>query len=151
MLCYIVDFCLLFFFFFKQKTAYEMRISDWSSDVCSSDLVEVVGQEVRVLEVGDVPEIDRDAEDQQGPRKRAAARGVAGDQAAHDVVERHAAHDQQQVRRIPPSIKEQQRQQQPGHRAVELPEAAETVVHGQDDGQERQDEHIRVEQHPLQI
>src|SRR3546814_9328710 len=32
--------CVLFmmFFFFKQKTAYEMRISDWSSDVCSSDL-----------------------------------------------------------------------------------------------------------------
>src|SRR3546814_10288554 len=28
------------FFFFKQKTAYELRISDWSSDVCSSDLVE---------------------------------------------------------------------------------------------------------------
>src|SRR3546814_8774076 len=28
-----------FFFFFNQKTAYEMRISDWSSDVCSSDLV----------------------------------------------------------------------------------------------------------------
>src|SRR3546814_6217567 len=31
---------ILFFFFFKQKTAYEMRISDWSSDVCSSDLYE---------------------------------------------------------------------------------------------------------------
>src|SRR3546814_9491711 len=29
---------MIFFFFFKQKTAYEMRISDWSSDVCSSDL-----------------------------------------------------------------------------------------------------------------
>src|SRR3546814_7697586 len=29
---------MLFFFFFKQKTAYDMRISDWSSDVCSSDL-----------------------------------------------------------------------------------------------------------------
>src|SRR3546814_2298151 len=28
----------VYFFFFKQKTAYEMRISDWSSDVCSSDL-----------------------------------------------------------------------------------------------------------------
>src|SRR3546814_7268339 len=28
----------VFIFFFKQKTAYEMRISDWSSDVCSSDL-----------------------------------------------------------------------------------------------------------------
>src|SRR3546814_10448475 len=31
--------CFLFIFCFKQKTAYEMRISDWSSDVCSSDLV----------------------------------------------------------------------------------------------------------------
>src|SRR3546814_20620610 len=30
--------CRYFVFFFKQKTAYEMRISDWSSDVCSSDL-----------------------------------------------------------------------------------------------------------------
>src|SRR3546814_11893966 len=30
---------MLVFFFFKQKTAYEMRISDWSSDVCSSDLL----------------------------------------------------------------------------------------------------------------
>src|SRR3546814_15909744 len=30
---------MLVFFFFKQKSAYEMRISDWSSDVCSSDLV----------------------------------------------------------------------------------------------------------------
>src|SRR3546814_20640992 len=29
----------MMFFFFKQKTAYEMRISDWSSDVCSSDLM----------------------------------------------------------------------------------------------------------------
>src|SRR3546814_5519596 len=31
-------FLLVYVFFFKQKTAYEMRISDWSSDVCSSDL-----------------------------------------------------------------------------------------------------------------
>src|SRR3546814_5237065 len=38
------------FFFFKQKTAYEMRISDWSSDVCSSDLgVDVL----KVFAVGD--------------------------------------------------------------------------------------------------
>src|SRR3546814_3805697 len=33
--------CGCVFFFCKQKTAYEMRISDWSSDVCSSDLVRV--------------------------------------------------------------------------------------------------------------
>src|SRR3546814_8138611 len=36
-------FMCLYFFFFKQKTAYEMRISDWSSDVCSSDLHEQPG------------------------------------------------------------------------------------------------------------
>src|SRR3546814_7338538 len=35
----IVHCCLFVFFFFKQKTAYDMRISDWSSDVCSSDLL----------------------------------------------------------------------------------------------------------------
>src|SRR3546814_7187695 len=34
-----IELCMYgYFFFFKQKTAYEMRISDWSSDVCSSDL-----------------------------------------------------------------------------------------------------------------
>src|SRR3546814_7901234 len=36
--CYVCLCSLSFFFFFKQKTAYEVRISDWSSDVCSSDL-----------------------------------------------------------------------------------------------------------------
>src|SRR3546814_2834283 len=36
---YSCAFAFMFVFFFKQKTAYEMRISDWSSDVCSSDLV----------------------------------------------------------------------------------------------------------------
>src|SRR3546814_6004795 len=34
----VFEYFCFFFFFFKQKTAYEMRISDWSSDVCSSDL-----------------------------------------------------------------------------------------------------------------
>src|SRR3546814_6285308 len=34
----MVGFVMFFFLFFKQKTAYELRISDWSSDVCSSDL-----------------------------------------------------------------------------------------------------------------
>src|SRR3546814_4285467 len=35
---------LYLFFFFKQKTAYELRISDWSSDVCSSDLLPPAGR-----------------------------------------------------------------------------------------------------------
>src|SRR3546814_2443921 len=41
MICKIDEFVacvIVYVFFFKQKTAYEMRISDWSSDVCSSDL-----------------------------------------------------------------------------------------------------------------
>src|SRR3546814_12157952 len=37
------------FFFFKQKTAYEMRISDWSSDVCSSDLDNIMAQAILQL------------------------------------------------------------------------------------------------------
>src|SRR3546814_6317590 len=39
-MCLSNDVFYYFVFFFKQKTAYEMRISDWSSDVCSSDLPE---------------------------------------------------------------------------------------------------------------
>src|SRR3546814_17295862 len=44
LISYILIICLVLlglFFFFKQKTAYDMRISDWSSDVCSSDLFEL--------------------------------------------------------------------------------------------------------------
>src|SRR3546814_4958699 len=50
--CFVLFICICilfgysifgFFFFFKQKTAYEMRISDWSSDVCSSDLLRARG------------------------------------------------------------------------------------------------------------
>src|SRR3546814_4570441 len=44
-MCLCVDFV---FFFFKQKTAYEVRISDWSSDVCSSDLLPVLSGKAAV-------------------------------------------------------------------------------------------------------
>src|SRR3546814_4358347 len=40
---------LCLFFFFKQKTAYEMRISDWSSDVCSSDLAMTRAEEILIV------------------------------------------------------------------------------------------------------
>src|SRR3546814_2140789 len=45
---------ICFFFFFKQKTAYEMRISDWSSDVCSSDLKKdtVIGSRIAEIHNG---------------------------------------------------------------------------------------------------
>src|SRR3546814_7672740 len=67
-----------FIFFFKQKTAYEMRISDWSSDVCSSDLVELgerrlgrraclIDPRPRDVPVGKAPGNERaDAEMQRG-------------------------------------------------------------------------------------
>src|SRR3546814_13354487 len=52
----------MFFFFFKQKTAYEMRISDWSSDVCSSDLrVKIASLRLQSL-----------APDMHGPRPNGA-------------------------------------------------------------------------------
>src|SRR3546814_9012003 len=49
-MCGLIMFCVVFcfVFFFKQKTAYEMRISDWSSDVCSSDLAaQALGTDLR--------------------------------------------------------------------------------------------------------
>src|SRR3546814_6156488 len=52
------------FFFFKQKTAYEMRISDWSSDVCSSDLggeahsIGVTLGSSSIEAIGDLPDVE---------------------------------------------------------------------------------------------
>src|SRR3546814_8842331 len=43
---------MIVFFLFKQKTAYEMRISDWSSDVCSSDLVSMTASSVEEIPRG---------------------------------------------------------------------------------------------------
>src|SRR3546814_1992742 len=62
----------LFFFFFKQKTAYEVRISDWSSDVCSSDLGNVLAEYMN----GAL--LRRDL-----PGCRAQQRGLARARAAH--------------------------------------------------------------------
>src|SRR3546814_5490381 len=68
----------LFFFFFKQKTAYEMRISDWSSDVCSSDLADAPAENVVAADPQD--DADRaehqqhDHRGQHGTRRDALAR-----------------------------------------------------------------------------
>src|SRR3546814_13057534 len=69
----------IFFFFFKQKTAYEMRISDWSSDVCSSDLRAEDGAVARRTRGRgrDVPEARsarRSARDRSAPLGQGAAR-----------------------------------------------------------------------------
>src|SRR3546814_3480297 len=52
------EYFLVRFFFFKQKTAYEMRISDWSSDVCSSDLMFLADAYAALDYLATRPEID---------------------------------------------------------------------------------------------
>src|SRR3546814_5503204 len=63
-------------FFFKQKTAYEMRISDWSSDVCSSDLADEPFRSP-LADQGQ-PEHDGAAGQRGGTEYLAHARGLAG-------------------------------------------------------------------------
>src|SRR3546814_19890876 len=60
---------LVFYFFFKQKTAYEVRISDWSSDVCSSDLLGAGELDV-VLQHGLAGAGAGEADDQRGLEQR---------------------------------------------------------------------------------
>src|SRR3546814_18258976 len=67
-------------FFFKQKTAYEMRISDWSSDVCSSDLVD----HGVVERVGAQGREDQDAGIEQRPRNRQNPHPDAGHRQVQD-------------------------------------------------------------------
>src|SRR3546814_10146656 len=70
------------FFFFKQKTAYEMRISDWSSDVCSSDLDHLL-----LPPVGDGPDTDRlvDRRGYEAPAVRREGERVDGEVVPRDL------------------------------------------------------------------
>src|SRR3546814_4565466 len=85
MLHFILFLCCWFylvFFFFKQKTAYEMRISDWSSDVCSSDLFPLdqdggLGRFAEGLKTGAGEEIER-------PQRRGRPRLLEGDRPGGD-------------------------------------------------------------------
>src|SRR3546814_1248795 len=67
------------FFFFKQKTAYEMRISDWSSDVCSSDLA--YGEHNAILDNCHV-RVAFATNDERTARRISDALGVATEQRA---------------------------------------------------------------------
>src|SRR3546814_1986207 len=66
--------CIICVFFFKQKTAYEMRISDWSSDVCSSDLADVIDVHIRPR---DIDAIEDDLAAGRGFQPVAAAQHAA--------------------------------------------------------------------------
>src|SRR3546814_10907914 len=66
---------VLIVFFFKQKTAYEMRISDWSSDVCSSDLSDAIRED---SDPEQEAHNQRYAREYEGHTARAAATGQPG-------------------------------------------------------------------------
>src|SRR3546814_10090945 len=76
----------LFFFLFKQKTAYEMRISDWSSDVCSSDLV-AAARAPFMPELGHRPALE--PAQQLGAFALDAHRGVGEHRGAHRAPVAH--------------------------------------------------------------
>src|SRR3546814_6541567 len=67
--------CVRVVFFFKQKTAYEVRISDWSSDVCSSDLGGVPRLFLRLAVSGVAADADRRT-DRRGCRPRGLGEGA---------------------------------------------------------------------------
>src|SRR3546814_955146 len=70
------------FFFFKQKTAYEMRISDWSSDVCSSDLKGVAAPELRLRGMDEA----HDREQHEETRGEAEFRASKHDRATPEAI-----------------------------------------------------------------
>src|SRR3546814_7267280 len=76
--CWYVGLCT-WLFLFKQKTAYEMRISDWSSDVCSSDLIDRHEADIvpvhRILRAG-IAEADPELHSRLPKRRRSAERRV---------------------------------------------------------------------------
>src|SRR3546814_6348770 len=87
----VICFLLYLFFFFKQKTAYEMRISDWSSDVCSSDLLAPFGRRRAVvdLSISAVEDGVGGAGKMPGPAGLGSAlrgAGVGGDEQIGDAV-----------------------------------------------------------------
>src|SRR3546814_7265658 len=92
--------CCVLFFFFKQKTAYEMRISDWSSDVCSSDLL-ALGGNVRKGEHGTtVVYADRFVPDDEKKR----ARETGEDAQAVPFLKRFTVFNAQQCENLPEEL-----------------------------------------------
>src|SRR3546814_4916143 len=88
LLCLMICCVVFIIFFFKQKTAYEMRISDWSSDVCSSDLDQ--GR-------SEAPLIGSHRREGQLDRTDGVALALVGDLggAVHQVAERAASRSEE--------------------------------------------------------
>src|SRR3546814_4763552 len=77
------------FFFFKQKTAYEMRISDWSSDVCSSDLRQLLRRSARSGQANPGERLQGTGDQRRGGgRGSQAASGVHPESARQGAAQR---------------------------------------------------------------
>src|SRR3546814_15629070 len=77
------------FFFFKQKKAYELRISDWSSDVCSSDLLDLdIDLVIRTVDAGAV--VDEVGVDPPAVQRKGDARRLGGAQVRAFADHAHA-------------------------------------------------------------
>src|SRR3546814_5264988 len=107
----IIYLFLVFFFFFKQKTAYEMRISDWSSDVCSSDLPGSVEYLVRRRHRAQPHHAGLDPRNRRGhdPHQRRRSRFLTGSARADDQ-RRRAVIDPRRIAGGHDSALEQRRQ-----------------------------------------
>src|SRR3546814_3098033 len=92
---------MYYFFFFKQKTAYEMRISDWSSDVCSSDLLREAGLELLVLCPLDAQEVRQlgDLGVEPGQLRVAPAQLIGEEDLGDDEDHQHEDDDHQKIGR----------------------------------------------------
>src|SRR3546814_6713416 len=109
---------MLVFFFVKQKTAYEMRISDWSSDVCSSDLRPARAQPRRGrAQAGE--EQDPDRRRPGNPPAQAAA-DLHHERVRPDLLRDHPAQGQRRLRRgqLPGPVREHRARPDEARRAV---------------------------------
>src|SRR3546814_3841644 len=88
----------MYFFFFKQKTAYEMRISDWSSDVCSSDLVALARLQTQWDER--LAEIGAEGDEDFDPNSDDVLIAIHHDMAKLGTVERHYSDEAKQNARL---------------------------------------------------
>src|SRR3546814_19502261 len=87
---------MCFFFFFKQKTAYEMRISDWSSDVCSSDLAQGADDKCRNAEQKSEAE-QRDVHLRQDGRQIAPVDGIEKNPRQQNATDRDLQQQKQEA------------------------------------------------------
>src|SRR3546814_19075012 len=103
----IYSMCASLFFFFKQKAAYEMRISDWSADLCSSELVaeavqaaQAEGQSAAGRQPGGVPHLVRARRRRHRPQRPPKRRRPRPEEALRQEARRRPGAPRSEERRV---------------------------------------------------